>query len=46
MYFSCPKPLVKMNISFGQCEHYDQVNLLKSRIFLQGMALIDAPPTL
>jgi hypothetical protein len=30
MCFSCPKFLIKINISFGQCEHFDQVDLLKS----------------
>jgi hypothetical protein len=32
--FSCPKPLIKMDKPFGQCGHFDQVGLLKSRDFL------------
>jgi hypothetical protein len=33
IYFSCSKFLVKMNIHFGQCGHFNQINLLKSRYF-------------
>jgi len=30
---SCHKPLIKMDMPFGQCEHFDQVDLFKSRDF-------------
>jgi hypothetical protein len=30
MCFSCPKPLIKIDIPFGQCENFNQVGLLKS----------------
>ncbi len=33
-YFSCPKPLIKMDIPFDQCEHFGQIDFLKSRGFL------------
>jgi hypothetical protein len=32
--FLCFKPLVKMDIPFGQYEHFDQVSFLKSCDFL------------
>jgi hypothetical protein len=35
--FSCPKPLVKMAIPFGKCEHLGQVGLLNSHVFLKRM---------
>jgi hypothetical protein len=34
MCFSCPKPLVKMDIPLGQCGHFGQIGILKSHIFL------------
>ncbi len=34
MCFSWPKILVKMEIPFGQCEHFNQVSLLKHHDFL------------
>jgi hypothetical protein len=41
MCFSCPKPLVKMDIPFGQCWHFGQVGLLKSHDFLWCLFLRD-----
>jgi hypothetical protein len=34
MCFSCPKLLVEMDIPFGQCEHFGQVDLSKSNDLL------------
>jgi hypothetical protein len=34
MCFQCSKPLVKMDIPFGQCGHFYQVGLIKTLCFL------------
>jgi hypothetical protein len=34
MCFSCPLLLIKMDIPFGECGHFNEVGLLKSCDFL------------
>jgi hypothetical protein len=37
--FSYPKPLIKMDIPFCQCGHFNQVGFLKSHDFLQCLQI-------